>query len=121
MKSDIDNPFSIADHTVVMRQRGYIVGYCGRTTLEKLAYEINNKCEDYFPNAKGLYVMFYINEKSELPAVLKGEKGARIMREIEGLCNENANVVFDMYYDNTLVLEMIEYALYLSGIENLKK
>ena len=120
MVVDINDPFAMADHDTVMRKKGYIIGYYGSVRPEKLAIEIKEKLGDYLQNAEGMFVTYYVNEDTPLSIFFGDSEGEIIIEEIEALCNQNADTIFDIQHDNSLPFDVFEYEVLLSGIQNIE-
>ncbi len=48
---------------------------------------------------------------------LKKVKRIDMMDATEAFCNKNADTIFDIQYDSSLVLDVFEYVVLLSGID----
>ena len=117
MKVDINDPYAVADHDTVMRKKGYIVGYYGSVNADKLVTEIKTNLGKNLQKANGMFVTYYMNENSSLAMFFGDSEGEIIMKEIEALCNKNADTIFEIQYDNSLALDVFEYEILLSGID----
>ena len=98
-----------------MRKKGCIVGYYGSVRPEKLVIEIKEKFGDNLYKAESVFITYYMNKNS--PMAMFGEiKGAKLMEEIEALCNKSADTMLDILYDNDLSVGVFEYEVLLTGI-----
>ncbi len=96
MKVDINDPYAVADHDTVMRKKGYIVGYYGCVKAENLVMEIKEKLGENLQKAEGMFVTYYVNEDTPLSIFFGEREGEIIIEEIEELCNQNADTIFNI-------------------------
>ena len=108
-----------ADYNTVMRREGTIVGYYGRTVFEEVVMEIKEMFSEELHEAKGAYITFYINENT-LSYISSNQKSIdNIVKEIEVLINKQADIIFNVQYDNALSLDVLAYMIVFSGIDKI--
>ena len=115
MMVDENDLLEVVDYYTIMRQQGYLVGYYGCILAKNVVEEVKGNLGDNILLAKGMYIVFYVNEDFPMNMM------STVFEGLESLANENTCVIFDFIIDNDISDEIMEYEVLLSGILNSEK
>jgi len=110
MMIDENDLLAVADYDTFMRQDGYYVGYHGCSLIKNIVDEFKGKLGDNLSKAKGLFVLFNLNDDIPLTILDK------ILNEIESLIDGDIDIWFETITDNSISVDSMEYMFLLSGV-----
>ncbi|BAF73237.1 hypothetical protein [Sulfurovum sp. NBC37-1] len=109
MIADRNDPLSMADYYTIMRKKGYINGYYGSTSIDKVAEEVKVKLGKALLSAQGVSVLLYMNERMQQSDI------ENMWLQIEALIHPGASIMLNTETDNGISGNMVEYEVLLSG------
>ena len=102
-----------ADYCVMMRNKGYYLGYYGRTTPSQFKNDIQDKIGNTFKYAEAFSIDFYVNENFDLTMI------PIFYDKIELLFQREISSFYNTHFDTDIPDKVFEYEIMLSGFQDI--